>query len=81
VGIYLLGCTFMEPRTDDDGLILGYANLTESAIEEGIRRLASALEECARPRLGGPSAIERANRAREGVRGLSPTNDGGAIAR
>ena len=28
-----------------DGLVLGYANLAEPAIEEGIRRLARALEE------------------------------------
>jgi GntR family transcriptional regulator / MocR family aminotransferase len=49
VGIYLLGWAYMQPRPDDDGLVLGYANLTESGIEEGIRRLALALEECAPP--------------------------------
>ncbi len=45
VGVYPLGYSFMEPRPVHDGLILGYANLTEPAIEEGIRRLAQALEE------------------------------------
>jgi GntR family transcriptional regulator / MocR family aminotransferase len=49
VGVYLLGWGYMQPRPDDDGLILGYANLTESGIEEGIRRLALALEECPAP--------------------------------
>ena len=29
----------------DDGLVLGYANLAEPAIEEGIRLLALALED------------------------------------
>ena len=49
VGVYLLGWGYMQPRPDDDGLVLGYANLTESGIEEGIRRLALALEECPAP--------------------------------
>ncbi len=43
VGIYLLGYAYAEPRPADDGLVLGYANVTESGIEEGIRRLALAL--------------------------------------
>jgi GntR family transcriptional regulator/MocR family aminotransferase len=45
VGSYALGSAYMEPRSHDDGLILGYANLPEPAIEEGVRRLALALEE------------------------------------
>lgn len=44
VGVYPLGYAYMSPRPVDDGLILGYANLPEPAIEEGIRRLASALD-------------------------------------
>ena len=45
VGVYPLGYTYMEVRPVHDGLVLGYANLAEPAIEEGIRRLAAALEE------------------------------------
>jgi GntR family transcriptional regulator/MocR family aminotransferase len=45
VGVYPLGYSYMEVRPVHDGLVLGYANLAESAIEEGIRRLAEALEE------------------------------------
>ena len=45
VGVYPLGYAYMEPRAVDDGLVLGYANLAEPAIEEGIRRLAAALAE------------------------------------
>lgn len=45
VGVYPLGYGYMEPRPLDDGLVLGYANLAEPAIEEGIRRLAVALAE------------------------------------
>ena len=55
VGVYPLGYAFMDPRPVDDGLILGYANLTESAIEEGIRRLAAALGEV--PAAGAASAV------------------------
>ncbi len=44
VGVYPLGYAYMEPRPVEDGLVLGYANLAEPAIEEGIRRLAQALE-------------------------------------
>jgi GntR family transcriptional regulator/MocR family aminotransferase len=43
VGVYPLGYGYMTPRPVDDGLILGYANLAEPAIEEGIRRLAAVL--------------------------------------
>jgi GntR family transcriptional regulator / MocR family aminotransferase len=46
VGVYLLGYAYMSPIPEHHGLILGYANLSESAIEEGIRRLAEALDEC-----------------------------------
>lgn len=45
VGVYPLGYAYMEIRTVHDGLILGYANLAEAAIGEGIRRLALALAE------------------------------------
>jgi len=45
VGVYPLGYAYMEARPVHDGLVLGYANLVEPAIEEGIRRLAGALEE------------------------------------
>jgi GntR family transcriptional regulator/MocR family aminotransferase len=45
VGVYPLGYAYMSARPIDDGLALGYANLAEPAIEEGIRRLALAYEE------------------------------------
>jgi GntR family transcriptional regulator/MocR family aminotransferase len=45
VGVYPLGFAYMRVRPVTDGLVLGYANLAEPAIEEGIRRLARALEE------------------------------------
>jgi GntR family transcriptional regulator/MocR family aminotransferase len=45
VGVYPLGYAYMDIRAVHDGLILGYANLTEAAIGEGIRRLALALAE------------------------------------
>jgi GntR family transcriptional regulator/MocR family aminotransferase len=45
VGVYPIGYGYMTPRPVDDGLVLGYANLAEPAIDEGIRRLALALAE------------------------------------
>ena len=45
VGVYPLGYSYMEPQPTHRGLVLGYANLAEPAIEEGIRRLALALAE------------------------------------
>ncbi len=48
VGVYPLGYAYMQIRPVDDGLVLGYANLAEPAIEEGIRRLAVALAEVSR---------------------------------
>jgi GntR family transcriptional regulator / MocR family aminotransferase len=47
VGVYPLGYAYMDIRAVHDGLILGYANLSEPAIEEGIRRLAEVLDELA----------------------------------
>ena len=35
----------IDPPPDTDALVIGYANLAEPAIEEGIRRLAAALAE------------------------------------
>jgi GntR family transcriptional regulator / MocR family aminotransferase len=45
VGVYPLGYAYMEVAPVHDGLVLGYANLSEPAIEEGIRRLAAVLAE------------------------------------
>jgi GntR family transcriptional regulator/MocR family aminotransferase len=45
VGVYPLGYSYMEVKPMHDGLVLGYANLSEPAIEEGIRRLAEVLSE------------------------------------
>ena len=47
VGVYALGYAYLRPRPLDDGLVLGYANLAEPAIEEGVRLLALALEDLA----------------------------------
>lgn len=55
VAVYPLGYAHMEVRAGHDCLVLGYANLVEPAIEEGIRRLAGALEELPGP---GPAAKE-----------------------
>jgi GntR family transcriptional regulator/MocR family aminotransferase len=45
VGVYPLGYAYMEPQAVHDSLVLGYANLAEPAIEEGISRLSGALRE------------------------------------
>ncbi|MGH2863755.1 MAG: PLP-dependent aminotransferase family protein [Solirubrobacteraceae bacterium] len=45
VGVYPLSQHLIESPPDTDALVLGYGNLAEPAIEEGIRRLAAALEE------------------------------------
>jgi GntR family transcriptional regulator / MocR family aminotransferase len=45
VGVYPLALHMLEPQRETDALVLGYAGLSESAIEEGIRRLAGVLEE------------------------------------
>ena len=61
VAVYPLGYAYMQARAVHDGLVLGYANLVEPAIEEGIRRLARALAEAplsARPTNDG-GAIAR----------------------
>jgi GntR family transcriptional regulator/MocR family aminotransferase len=58
VGVYPLGYAYMEPKPVHDGLVLGYANLAEPAIEEGIRRLALALGELPAPTNDG-GAIAR----------------------
>jgi GntR family transcriptional regulator/MocR family aminotransferase len=44
VGVYPLGYAYLDARPVDDGLVLGYANLSEPAIEEGIRRLGEILQ-------------------------------------
>jgi len=67
--VYALGYCYAEVRPVDDGLILGYANLPEPAIEEGVRRLGEAYAEVA-----GTRAAARGP-------GRSRTNDGGAIRR
>jgi GntR family transcriptional regulator / MocR family aminotransferase len=45
VGVYPLALGYMRPPARGDGLVLGYANLTESRIELGVRLLATVLEE------------------------------------
>ena len=45
VGVYPLTLHMMEPARLTDALVLGYAGLSEPAIEEGIRRLAEALDD------------------------------------
>ena len=52
VGVYALGYCYAEVRARDDGLILGYANLPEPAIDEGVRRLAEAYASVAGTRPG-----------------------------
>jgi GntR family transcriptional regulator/MocR family aminotransferase len=45
VVVYPLSYSYLEPEAVGHSLVLGYANLSESAIEEGIRRLAATIEE------------------------------------
>jgi len=45
VSVYPLALAYMLPEAHDDGLVLGYANLSESRIELGVRALAEALAE------------------------------------
>jgi len=52
LAVYPLGSCFLRPRPLHDGLVLGYANLTEPAIDEGIGRLAAALRESDAGRAG-----------------------------
>jgi GntR family transcriptional regulator / MocR family aminotransferase len=43
LGVYPLELHRIEPRPHTHALVMGYANLTEPAVEEGVRRLADAL--------------------------------------
>ncbi len=43
VVVYPLSYAFLQPSDTGERLVLGYANLSEPAIEEGIRRLAAAI--------------------------------------
>ncbi|HWX45688.1 MAG TPA: PLP-dependent aminotransferase family protein [Solirubrobacteraceae bacterium] len=43
VGVYPLTLHMLQPPRETDSLVLGYAGLSEPAIEEGIRRLAEVL--------------------------------------
>ncbi|HEX4564693.1 MAG TPA: hypothetical protein VH115_09580, partial [Solirubrobacteraceae bacterium] len=45
VVVYPLSYAFLQPQASGDSLVLGYANLSEPAIEEGIARLAEAIGE------------------------------------
>jgi GntR family transcriptional regulator/MocR family aminotransferase len=56
VGVYPLGLAYDAPRPVHDGLVLGYADLTEPAIDEGVRRLAGAVAELSRANAGGAIA-------------------------
>jgi GntR family transcriptional regulator/MocR family aminotransferase len=59
VGVYPLGFAYISPRPVHAGLVLGYANLSEGAIEEGVRRLAGALA-ALDPLGGGDRELARA---------------------
>jgi len=45
LGLYPLPLHMIEPPAETDSVVLGYANLTEPAIAEGVRRLAEVLDE------------------------------------
>jgi GntR family transcriptional regulator/MocR family aminotransferase len=45
LGVYPLTLHLIEPPSDTDSLVLGYANLSASAIDEGIRRLGEVVKE------------------------------------
>jgi GntR family transcriptional regulator/MocR family aminotransferase len=59
VGVYPLALGYMQPPLEGDGIVLGYANLTESRIEQGVRLLAGVIEE-----LSGASAADARSRDR-----------------
>ena len=44
VGVYPLALHMIDPQDDSDSLVMGYANLSEPSIAEGVRRLAEALD-------------------------------------
>jgi GntR family transcriptional regulator / MocR family aminotransferase len=44
VGVYPLSVHMIDPPVCTDAVVLGYANLAEPAIEEGVRRLAQVLD-------------------------------------
>jgi GntR family transcriptional regulator/MocR family aminotransferase len=45
LGIYPLSLHRIDPASESDALVMGYAGLPEPAIEEGVRRLAEVLDE------------------------------------
>jgi len=45
LAVYPLSLHMISPPAESDALVLGYANLSEPAIDEGIRRLAAVLAE------------------------------------
>ena len=45
VGVYPLPLHMIAPPEQTDALVMGYANLSEPAIEDGVRRLAAVLAE------------------------------------
>jgi GntR family transcriptional regulator / MocR family aminotransferase len=47
LGVYPLTLHLIDPPRDTDALVLGYASLSEPAIDEGIRRLADVIGELA----------------------------------
>jgi GntR family transcriptional regulator/MocR family aminotransferase len=54
VGVYPLAFSYARPPVRDSALVLGYANLGEAAIAEGVRRLAAVLATTSRwPRRPG----------------------------
>jgi DNA-binding transcriptional MocR family regulator len=57
--VYPLALGYMQPPLEGDGIVLGYANLTESRIEQGVRLLAGVIEE-----LSGASAADARSRDR-----------------
>jgi GntR family transcriptional regulator/MocR family aminotransferase len=60
VAVYPLALAYMRPPRRGDGLVLGYANLSERAIEAGIRALAAALEDLPEARSPSPAPLRRA---------------------
>ena len=56
IGVYGLSAYWAVPGSGDPGLIFGYAGVSETAIEDGVRALSSALRAS-----GAPTAEERAS--------------------
>ena len=60
LGVYPLSLAYLQPPVRGDGIVLGYANLSESGIERGVRLLAGVIADLSHGRRAGARAKPRA---------------------